>query len=163
MKCIQAILFIIFSGVFITGCGIKTFKNDSDAMSPTLRRGESFIADLKAYDKGQKIKRWDIVVFHPPRYPDRYWAMRIVGLPGETVTIQDGNLFINGEILQLPVRINNIQYSLEPPGVELSTLSHPVVLPSNCFYLLGDNPQAAMDSRYWGPLPKKNIVGKVIK
>jgi signal peptidase I len=92
--------------------------------------------------------------------------MRVVGLPGERVTFNPGgNILIDDKALQQPAQIASIEYSLpshDPFSVGPVPLAHPLRIPADSYYVLGDNVRGANDSRYWGVLPRKNIVGKVL-
>lgn len=127
----------------------------SESMLPTLKIGDRLIIDKISFEiKGiNDIQRGDIVVFHPPAVvktkDDIPLIKRVIGLPGETVSIKNGTVFINGESINEP-------YILEKPLTDFK----PYVIPDNMIFLMGDNRNNSNDSRYWGPLPVQNIIGK---
>jgi signal peptidase I len=135
-------------------------------MKPTIQPGDKVTADLSAY-ADRSPKHWDIVV-RPvdERYKDALWAMRVVGLPGERVTFAPGgSILIDDKALQQPAEIASVDYSLPssaPFSLGPTPLVHPFRIPADSYYVLGDNVRDANDSRYWGALPRKNIVGKVL-
>ena len=90
--------------------------------------------------------------------------MRIVGLPGEDISFTNGNLLINGQLPAQPARLAAIHY--RDPATLLMfgpfTFTNPLVVPPNAYYVLGDNVTNANDSRFWGSLPRTNILGKVL-
>lgn len=127
----------------------------SESMLPTLKIGDHLIIDKISYEvKGIKnIKRGDIVVFNPP--PSAHskteipFIKRIIGLPGETLSVKNGTVYINGEPL-------NETYILEKPRADFE----PYTIPDAMIFLMGDNRNNSNDSRYWGALPIENIIGK---
>jgi signal peptidase I len=92
--------------------------------------------------------------------------MRVVGLPGERVNYASGgNILIDDKAPEKPLGILQIEYKFpyqSPFDIHPVPLAHPLRMPPDGYYLLGDNTEGANDSRYWGALPRKNIVGKVL-
>ena len=130
-------------------------------MAPTIKPSEMVTVDYLAYSMGGP-KRWDVVAFEHPGFSGQMWLMRIVGLPGEVISFTNGNLLINGQVPRPPARLAAIHYSDPawlPPGV---SFTNPFVVPSNAYYVLGDNVTNANDSRFWGSLPRTNILGKLL-
>ncbi|NLI13136.1 MAG: signal peptidase I [Peptococcaceae bacterium] len=127
----------------------------SESMLPTLKIGDRLIVDKISFEiKGiNDLQRGDIVVFNPPATfksnDDIPLIKRVIGLPGETISIKDGIVYINGAPLNEP-------YILEKPKTDF----RPYVIPENNIFLMGDNRNKSNDSRYWGPLPVQNIIGK---
>ena len=124
------------------------------SMSPTLKDKENLILDKISY-RFRDPERYEIVVF-PPKYKENtYYIKRVIGLPGETVQIVDGQILINGETYKegrdFPVISN--------PGMA----SSPVTLESGDYFVLGDNRNNSEDSRYGsiGKVNKKYITGKL--
>ena len=94
-------------------------------------------------------RRGDIVVFRFPGDTSRDFVKRVVGVPGDTVEIRNGEVFVNGESLHEPYVINGD-----------SSSERPVVVPEESYYVLGDNRRASQDSRDWGTVPAENIIGR---
>ncbi|MFH1559988.1 MAG: signal peptidase I [Chloroflexota bacterium] len=95
-------------------------------------------------------RRADIVVFHFPNDPSRDYVKRVIGLPGETVSMKGGEVFIEGDRLDEP-------YLTERDNDNMA----PTLVPPDSYFVLGDNRDGSSDSRHWGPVPLDNIVGKV--
>jgi signal peptidase I len=106
------------------------------------------LAEVKIMPFGQP-KRGDIVVFRYPRDPSRDFIKRVVALPGETVEIKAGQVYVNNQRLEEPYIMDNPTYSKEPA----------VVLPDQ-YFVLGDNRNNSSDSHVWGPVPVDNVIGK---
>jgi signal peptidase I len=123
-------------------------------MYPTLEDGDNLLIDKISY-RFQEPERFDIIVFQYPHARDTYYIKRIIGLPGETVLIQDGQIYINGELLEDP-------YGAEPmenPG----RAYRQITLGPGEYFVLGDNRNVSSDSRdsSVGNVTTEQIVGKV--
>jgi signal peptidase I len=141
---------------------IRTFVAEpryipSDSMLPTLHRGDRLVVEKISY-LSQPPKFGDIVVFQPPEelqrrgyLKDQAFIKRIIGTPGKQVSITDGKVYINGQ----PVEEN---YIAEPPILPMEERQ----VPPDQFFVMGDNRNDSNDSRYWGFLPKQNIIGRAV-
>jgi signal peptidase I len=157
MKCRTFIVVLCGIGFTMSGCNRRTFTMPGDAMEPTLRKDERVSFDESAY-KNRAPERWDVVTLHPINASDKEmtWALRVVGLPGEQISFSpEGNIVANGAALPRPSSIASIRFVC-------GRAAEPVTVPAESYYVLGDNTMNAYDSRYWGPVPRANIIGKVI-
>lgn len=134
---------------------IQPFYVQGASMEPNFFDHEYLIIDELSY-RFQDPERGDIVVFHYPNDPKQFFIKRVIGLPGETVEVANGE-----------VKIYNDEY---PNGVTLeesyldqdfTAASQTVTLKPNEFYLLGDNRSSSLDSRFFGPVNRSYIVGRV--
>jgi signal peptidase I len=143
-------------------CGCRRQAAVSRSMQPTIKPGEKVTVDYTAYAVAAP-KRWDVVAFEPPTFTNRMWLMRVVALPGETVSFATGGVTINGQPLVLPAHVTNVVYvSLDYFGSgHGSVISSPYVVPADSFFLLGDCSTNSYDSRIWGAVRRTNIFGKV--
>jgi signal peptidase I len=155
----------------LCSCGPKPFVQKSSSMEPTIHVDEVIKAEMTAYQSAAP-NQWDIVIFTPPGHASPasenpgIWIFRIVGTPGDTILFDDSGLFINGKSADLPPSLETIKYK----GRTASGIpdrphapSYPFTIPKGHYFVLGDNPDYANDSRLWGTLPKESIVGKVLK
>ena len=131
---------------------------DMGAMEPTISDRAIIVADIHAYRRA-KPARWEVVVFRPPENPATVWVFRVVGLPRETVSFSEGKIVIDGQPVVPPTHLQNVRFHCDLPDVEF--VPHPYTVPDGCYYLLGDNPEKAHDSRLWGALPEAEILGRV--
>lgn len=116
-------------------------------MEPNLHEGQFVIVNRLAY-RWDLPERGDIVVFRFPLNPDRRFIKRVIGLPGDTIAIQSGLVFVNDEQLNEPYLAVTPRYSGS------WTISE------NELFVLGDNRNNSSDSQNWGALPLENIIGK---
>lgn len=117
------------------------------SMEPTLHNGQYLVVSKISY-RFSEPRRGDIVVFVSPTRPGEDYIKRIIGLPGERVEIRDGAVWING-------------YRLDEPYLDLGIpYSGSWSLGPDEYFVLGDNRANSSDSHAWGPLPRKNIIGK---
>jgi signal peptidase I len=133
---------------------VSPFVVDGDSMHPTFQNLDYLIIDefiyyFRAPDRGE------VIVFRYPKDPSIFYIKRIIGLPGETVSINRGTVTVTtagGEELMLdePYIVN-----------EDATYTRSVSLGENEYFVMGDNRPNSSDSRVWGPLPRKNIIGRV--
>ena len=132
-------------------------------MSPSIKQGEKVTVDYTAYAVAAP-KRWDVVVFEPPMITNQVLAMRVVALPGETVAFATGGITLNGKRLILPPHVPNVTYvAMDHPALQRGTggIVSPYVVPTNSYFVLGDNSTIAYDSRFWGAVPRNSVLGRV--
>lgn len=129
---------------------------DGPSMEDTLHSGEQLIVEKISYHFDQ-LKRFDIILFYPHgRENDEYYVKRIIGLPGETVQIKGSDIYINGKILKENYGKEPITYA----GIA----EEPITLGADEYFVLGDNREVSLDSRYEevGPVSRENIGGRAI-
>lgn len=137
--------------------GIRTFVAEaryipSGSMLPTLEIDDRLIIDKMGY-RFTDPQRGDVVVFSPTeelkkQYKDAF-IKRIIGLPGETVEVTNGKVFVNGEEISEDYIAEKPQYNWGPQTV-----------PEGSYLVLGDNRNNSYDSHYWGFVPRENIIGR---
>jgi signal peptidase I len=146
---------------------VQTFFIPSGSMEPTLQVGDRIVVDKLAFHL-HSIDRGDIVVFtRPPAEncggePVSDLVKRVIGLPGETISLSNGYVDINGKRLDekwLPASVQGV--SDPGPAGPAYSLAHPYLIPANHYFVMGDNRRESCDSRYWGPINRNTIVGKV--
>ena len=120
---------------------------EGSSMRPTLENHQRLIVNKLAY-RSDLPERGDIVVFHFPIDPDQDFIKRVIGLPGDDVEIDNGEVRVNGEVLIEP-------YIASAPGYVGAW--H---VPENQIFVLGDNRNNSSDSHAWGAVPIENFIGK---
>jgi signal peptidase I len=148
---VLAVIIVIPFRIFVA----RPFIVDGSSMYPTFKDGQYLIVDELTYHWNSP-QRGSVLIFKYPNDPKKKFIKRIIGLPGETVSIQDGKItIINAE---------------HPEGFELNedyvqlqkSDTQSYVLEEDEYYVMGDNRSASADSRIWGPVPKANIIGRPI-
>lgn len=133
----------------------QPFIVKGQSMEPNFEDGDYLIIDEISF-RFREPKRGEVVVFKSPQNLSQRYIKRIIGLPGETVEIEDGKIIIfNQDGSKI---LNETEY-LSPQTKTPGNLR--ISLKANEYFVLGDNRWASFDSRNWGPLPKKNIIGRV--
>ena len=130
----------------------------SSSMEPTIKKGDRISANLFFYNN-DRPKRGDIIVFGFPEDPKKHFVHRVIGFGGEMIEIKDGAILINGKILEH----NNIKKHLYANGGYYGAEGKSILIPENHFFVLGDCSEKSYDSRFWGFLPKKNLIAIATK
>ena len=153
---------------------VRNFKVEGSSMVPALEGGQYLVVDQVSFFKfdwerfSRAVPFWtaeaaepefafrapergEIIVFHYPVNPDKDFVKRVVGLPGETVAVRNGTVYVDG-------------VGLAEPYLERRDRSNarPLVLGDGEYYVIGDNRPNSNDSRSWGAVPEENIVGRVM-
>lgn len=137
--------------------GIRTYVAEaryipSGSMEPTLQINDRLIIEKLSYDF-ELPERGDIVVFRPPAELNQKDAFikRVIGVPGDTVEVKDGRVYVNSQALEE-------SYIAAPPDY----LWGPIEVPEDAYLVLGDNRNKSFDSHYWGFVPKDHILGRAV-
>jgi len=133
---------------FLIRTGIENFRVYGSSMEPNFHNGEYIVVNRLVYYL-HPPRRGDVIIFHYPRDPRRSFIKRVIGLPGETVEIRHGKVYINGKPLDEPYPLNPATYSWGPSIVGKDEV-----------FVLGDNRNFSSDSHSWGMLPIRYIIGK---
>jgi len=135
---------------------MQAFKIPSGSMRPTLLEGDKLFVNKYVY-RFEPPKRGDIIVFRYPSDPKKDFIKRLVGTGGETVEIRDGKLYVDGKLLDDAGSFGKFYYYNHDPYGGPDEKVH---VPQDAYYVLGDNSANSTDSRFWGFVPKKNVLGK---
>lgn len=145
---LETVIIALILAFFVRSFVVESFVVDGRSMEPTLINHERLFVNKFIY-RFQSPSRGDVVVFRYPRDPSRDFIKRIIGLPGETIEIRSGVVFIQGIALEESY-ITNL-----PPGSMTER-----IVPEGHVFVLGDNRSNSEDSRFFGYLPQVNIKGK---
>ncbi|GAB3277669.1 signal peptidase I [Parahaliea aestuarii] len=177
------VLFVVF---VLRSFLVEPFQIPSSSMVPTLQVGDYILVNKFTYGIRLPVlrtkvlelnepERGDVMVFFPPHMNDTYYIKRVIGLPGDTVTYRNKRLFVNGEELpwdtlaELPEGSGRHAVALERLGSANHLVQVDPVRPARDFsvlvkpghyFMMGDNRDNSSDSRVWGQVPEKDIVGK---
>lgn len=173
---------------FIRIALVQAFVIPTPSMAPVLSPGDAVLVDKSIY--GSKLgpyridwpwshspRRFDIVAFQAPKDPGIDYVKRLIGLPGDTVAVHQGVLYINGKYIKesyanhtppdsdiarlMALRLREQKsYLAQPRPYDPSWLEWgPIIVPPGHYFMLGDNRPQSEDSRFWGFVPQNNVVG----
>ena len=151
---------------------VQNFRVEGSSMRPTIVEGQYLLVNKLVYfnlnprdvrsvlafsssAKAERVypfhapQRKDVIIFHFPRDPSRDFVKRVIGLPGDTVEIDDGNVLINGIKLEESYITRRDSDDMKP-----------LTVGEDSYFVMGDNRRASNDSRDWGTVPTSNIVGR---
>ena len=142
-----ALMLIIF---LVIRFAAQSFRVDGASMEPGLHTDEFVLVDKMSY-LFQSPQRGDVIVFHYPLDTTKDFIKRIIGLPGDTLRITNTSVIVDGQALHepyisLPFNFENYTWKLGPDQ----------------FFVMGDNRENSLDSRSWGPLNRRYIIGKAV-
>lgn len=138
----------------------KTYKMSSGSMQPSMHIEECFVVDLKAYLENSP-KRGDLVIFEYPEDKKIDFTKRVVGLPGEKIEIRNKQVFINNNLLEESY-IQHVDDSIISGSVNPRDNFGPLIIPPQCFFVMGDNRDQSHDSRFYNCVDAKLIKAKVL-
>lgn len=151
VEVLESIIIAVALAVIIRVFILAPFFIPSGSMIPTLMEGDRIIASKITY-RFTAPKRGDIIVFKYPVDNKTDYVKRLIGLGGETVELKNNRLYINGQMMP---------ENYLPQGVRLDNFG-PEKVPEGEYFMMGDNRTNSSDSRSWGTLPRKNIIGKAL-
>jgi len=185
---LQSLLGTVIIAVFVITFVVQAFQIPSESMENTLLIGDYLLVDKLRYGGGgfgdwvmpyREVHRGDIVVFHYPVHPSQHFVKRVVGVPGDRVRLINRQVYVNGVALKEPYVIHSAPFH-DPFRDEFPRLNLPVpglegtwwlqmkklvedgalIIPEGHYFVLGDNRDESLDSRYWGFVPRENIIGR---
>lgn len=181
---------VLVTGLFIITFILQAFEIPSSSMEDTLLIGDHVFVNREQFAPKtswmpilpyRDIKRGDIVVFLSPAEPGLYVVKRIIGVPGDRIHLIDGAVYRNGEKLNEPYVMHKGPIAYDPyrdnfpavppsetynvsPEWQLLMRTHiegqDIVIPKDSYFGMGDNRDVSLDSRYWGFIPKENVIGR---
>ena len=185
---LQSLLTTVVIAVFVISFVVQAFQIPSESMENTLLIGDYLLVDKLCYGGGgawdrlmpyRKIQHGDIIVFHYPVRPSQHFVKRVVGVPGDRVRMLNRQVWVNG----VPVKESYVRYSspvrdlfrddfprldIPAPGLDAGWWlqmrklvdDDALIVPEGHYFVLGDNRDESLDSRYWGFVPRENIIGR---
>ncbi len=166
---IESIIIAFILAMVIRTFIVQAFKIPTGSMRMTLIEGDLILVNKFIY--GAKVpftkirvpqvrqpKRGDVIVFIYPEDRKKNFIKRLVGLPGETVEIKGGSIYINDKPATEPI-FNQIYYYNKG---EIGFEGNKITVPENSYFVLGDNSASSKDSRYWGFVPRDDLVGQAM-
>jgi signal peptidase I len=173
--------------LFGTTTLVQAFVIPTGSMEDTLLVGDHLLVDKLAFAPGgavtkyvlpySDVHRGDIIVFRYPIDIKQTFVKRVMGVPGDHIHLQSKQVFLNGHLLNEPYVVHKLDYidsyrdnfpadpntPIYPPAqamLEHNVQNGEVVVPPGFYFAMGDNRDQSLDSRYWGFVPRENIIGK---
>ena len=173
--------------LFGTTTLVQAFVIPTGSMEDTLLIGDHLLVDKLSYAPSgafsrlllpySRVKRGDIIVFRYPIDIRQTFVKRVIGLPGDRLRVENKQIFVNGHKLTEPYKYHKTDYTdsyrdnfpgdpnvhlYEPAEAMLRdhVKNGEIVVPANSYFAMGDNRDSSLDSRYWGFVPRDNIIGK---
>lgn len=185
---IQWLLSVIVIATFVMTFAVQAFIIPSSSMEDTLLVGDYLLVDKVKYASSgvwsflepyRKVQRGDIIVFHYPVRPAQHFVKRVIGVPGDRIRIVNKQVFLNGEQISESYTVHkradrnyfrddfpNTKYfegNIESKWwrqMRRLTEDGELIVPVDHYFVLGDNRDDSLDSRYWGFVPAENVVGR---
>jgi len=133
----------------------RPFEVKGDSMYPNLKDSQYLITNIIALRMGDP-KLGDVVVFKAPNEPEKDFIKRVIGVAGDKISVKDGTVYLNSEKLD---ESRYLDSNVKTNGGSFLKDNEEVTVPEGNFLVLGDNRSYSSDSREWGFVPKKNIIG----
>jgi signal peptidase I len=184
---LQSLLATVVIAIFVITFVVQAFQIPSESMENTLLIGDYLLVNKLRYGGGslgnllipyQQIRRGDIVVFHYPVNPAQHFVKRVIGVPGDHVRLVNRQVWVNG----LPLKEQYVRYSARNRDIyrddfpqvnyivqgeegrwfeelKKDVQGGELVVPAGRYFVMGDNRDESLDSRYWGFVPRQNIIG----
>jgi signal peptidase I len=150
------LIFSVLIAVVLIVFIYQPVKVEGTSMMPTLTDQERIFINKFTYRFLGNIERGDTVVFWYPQDPSKSYIKRVIGLPGDRVRVEAGQVYVNGEAL--------VENYVPQENRDESTWrdGHEQVVPAGRYFVLGDHRNQSSDSRMWGYVPRENIYGKAV-
>jgi signal peptidase I len=188
MASLQSLLITVSIAIFVIGFIVQAFQIPSESMQNTLLIGDYLLVDKAHFGPAgawswlipyQKVRRGDIVVFRYPVDPKQHFVKRVIGTPGDRIRLVNKRVYVNGLLQREPFaehtdpnfrnfrdNFPNGDPNMEHlPGawqqqMRRLTEDGQLIVPDGYFFVMGDNRDDSSDSRYWGFVPRQNIIGR---
>ncbi len=151
---LKTVIIIVVLAALIRQFVIQPFIVDGQSMEPNFQNNDYLITDKVSY-RLHTPSRGEVVIFHPPDNPSVNYLKRVIGLPGDTIKISGGDVYVNGKKIKESY-INNNEKTLSPNSGDVE-----LTLKDKEYFVLGDNRNHSRDSREIGPVPIENIVSRI--
>jgi len=151
IETLDACIFAAVLSLVIITFVVQAFYIPSGSMEPTLMVDDRILVAKFLY-RFEPVQRGDVIVFRYPLNPSRDFVKRVIGLPGQHVQLKEGVVYVDG------ARVSEKGYTIRPDFGNYG----PITVPPNEYFVLGDNRNNSEDSRFFGYVPRANIIGRAV-
>lgn len=155
---VEVVVTAVILALIIRTFVVQAFKIPTGSMRPTLIEGDRILVNKFIY-RFKEPSRGDIVVFKYPEDLKKDFIKRLIAFGGESVQLKNGNIWINSELVKEPQKLRQIYY-YNKPATPYGAEGVKIKVPEKSYFVLGDNSASSRDSRYWGFVPKKHLIGQ---
>jgi signal peptidase I len=141
---------------------ISAFNLPSNSMAPTLLSGDHILIDTSVSWNGKRLERGDIIVFLFPEDETKKFVKRVIGLPGETIHIRRKTVHVNDTALDDSAYTQRIDPGFLDEQVNPRDTFGPVTVPAESYFVMGDNRDQSLDSRFFGYVQRSKVMGKML-
>jgi signal peptidase I len=163
----ESILIAAILALFIRSFVFQAFKIPTGSMEDNLLVGDHILVNKFIYGPTatpleewllpvRPLERQDVIVFRAPQEPDKDFIKRVIGLPGESVVVEGGEVVVDGQPIDDPFANHKASFG------SFHDTREPIEVPPGEFFVMGDNRENSRDSRYWGTVPRAYIKGKAM-
>jgi signal peptidase I len=151
---LKTVVIIVVLAALIRQFLIQPFIVDGQSMEPNFQNNDYLITDKVSY-RVHTPSRGEVVIFHPPDNPSVNYLKRIIGVPGDSVKVASGDVYVNGKKIIEPY-LKSGEKTLSPSSGDIE-----ITLKDKEYFVLGDNRNHSRDSREIGPIPIANIISRI--
>jgi signal peptidase I len=163
----ESILIAAILALFIRSFVFQAFKIPTGSMEDNLLVGDHILVNKFIYGPTatpleewllpvRPLERQDVMVFRAPQEPDKDFIKRVIGLPGESVVVEGGEVVLDGQPIDDPFANHKASFG------SFHDTREPIEVPAGEFFVMGDNRENSRDSRYWGTVPRAYVKGKAM-
>ena len=184
---VQSLMVTVVIAIFVITFIVQAFQIPSESMENTLLIGDYLLVDKSHYGPAgiwkwalpyRNVKRGDIIVFRYPIHPSQHFVKRVIGVPGDRIRMVRGRVYVDRQPQSEPYAVHKFRNMDDyrdnfPTGQYLSPSVEAgwylqmhkliddgeLIVPADCYFVLGDNRDDSLDSRYWGFVPRENVIG----
>lgn len=153
---VQTLLLVFAVFLVIYVFLFRPFQVNGNSMSPTFLNKQFVLTNIITL-KFSKPKLGDVIVFKAPQDPDKDYIKRVIGVPGDKISIKNGDIYLNGKLLD---QSQFLDISVKTYGGPFLAENQEISIPANSYFVMGDNRSGSSDSRAWGLVPLESVIGE---
>ncbi len=156
---VLTVVLVVAVALFLRTFVFQSYRIPSGSMEDTIMTGDQVFAEKISYYLGEP-EPGDIVTFDDPEVPSRTLIKRVIATAGQTIDLEDGSVYVDGQVLDEPYTDGKPTYPLE--SVTGAQIVYPYTVPAGEIWVMGDNRTNSSDSRYFGSIPVSSVSAKAV-